>query len=159
MKLNAYTMIFGLIIGCVQTETTRDGAAEVRAAIAKANQAFVVAVRSGNADGLSHYYSKEELAGLMPSLERARAENRYSVSELQDVRWGEVHIQGETAQVETFEKWQHTHYAAGTNECLFVVPSREVRQTYHLNKTPSGWVIADVVDDPGNEPAKRVACR
>ena len=80
------------------------------------------------------------------------------MSELLDTTWGEIRAQDKRAEVEVAEKWQHAVYSAVTDKCLFKVAARVVRQTYHLEKTPGGWGITEVVDDPKNEPAKMAAC-
>ena len=131
---------------------------ELKATITSANQAFIRAVRSGDPAPLRPYYSGEILESLAKSIERARAAGRYSVSELQDVRWREVRVREGRAQVELTERWKHVHHFVATGKCSFVVPARDVRQTYHLEKSSSGWVITRIVDDPDNEPSRAVPC-
>ena len=152
-------LLFNLAVGCARAEPVPDTlASDLRATLTSANQAFILAVRSSDPAQLSPYFSGEILASLSKTIQRAKEQGLYSVSELQDVRWGEVRVREKEAQVESTERWKHTHHFVATGGCAFVVPARDVSQTYYLEKHVGGWTITKIVDAPDNEPSKAVPC-
>jgi hypothetical protein len=160
MKIVTLAVLLGcMAAGCTSADPVPASVdSELRSTLTRANQAFIRAVRSNDPAQLSPYYAEEMLASLSRSIERAKEAGRYSVSELQDLRWHEVRVRDGKAQVETTERWKHTHRFVATDDCAFVVPARDVRQTYHLERRSGGWVITRVVDDPENEPSKTIPC-
>ena len=152
-------LLLNLATGCDRAEPVPDTIdSELKATITSANQAFIRVVRSGDLAQLRPYYSEEILASLSQSIERAKKAGTYSVSELQRVRWREVRVREGSAQVEVAERWEHTHYFVATGKCAFVVPARDVSQTYYLEKNSSGWVVTKIVDDPDNELSRAAPC-
>lgn len=152
-------LLLNLMVGCARAKPVPDTIdSELQATITSANQAFIRAVRSGDPAQLHPYYSGEIIASLSQSIERAKEAGMYSVSELQGVRWREARVRAGSAQVEVTERWQHIHHFLATGKCAFVVPARDVSQTYHLEKNSSGWVVTKIVDDPDNEPSRGVPC-
>lgn len=152
-------LVLSLIPEYIQAEISADKAeSEVRATIQNTNQAIVRAVRTNDSKHLTPYLSGEVLKRQSRSIEEAKKRGSYTVSELQSLRWRALRVRGAKAEVETTERWKHTLYSSATKKCLFVVPARDVAQTYHLERSSNGWTINDVTYDPRNEKPKASPC-
>ena len=148
-----------LSLACAGEEpVSEEVKSELRMTIMNANAATIRAVRANDPKILSPLISGDLLESLSKSIGAAKERGTYAVSELQDLRWGDVRVRGNSAEVVTTERWQHTHYAVGTNKCVMVLPARDVGQTYHLEKTARGWTIMKGVDDPDNRPPTPGPC-
>lgn len=158
MTIAFLTVLLFMAAGCKAEPVPDSLESDLKATLKRANQAFIRAVRSNDPAQLSPHFSGDILASLSKSIERAKEEGRYSISELQDVRWREVRVGNTEAQVETTERWEHTHRFVATDKCAFVVPARDVSQTYHMEKRSGVWKVTKIVDAPDNEPSKAVPC-
>ena len=123
-----------------------------------ANVAVTRAARTNDAKVMSQHISGELFEALSQSIERAKKRGTYTVSELQDLRWGKMRVEGDSAEVVTTERWRHTHYAVGTDKCVMVFPASDLVQTYHLEKGSRGWRITKSVGDPGSPRPKSSPC-
>lgn len=161
MRIALWTMlVLSLVSEYTQAGLSPDKAeSEVRATIQNANQAIVRAVRTNNTKHLTPYLSGEVLRRQSHSIGEARSRGSYTVSELQDLRWRALRVRGTKAEAETTERWKHTLYSSDHNKCLFVVPARNIAQTYHLEKSSRGWTIKNVTYDPRNEKPKAAPCQ
>ena len=135
-----------------------DVPADLRAAVSQANEAFAAATRSLNVDRLSEHFDGQILESLSASVARAQQEKRYAVSTLNRIEWIDAEVNGDEADVVTVENWSHQHLRVGTDECLFQIPARDVRQTYRLQRSGAGWKVVGIIDDPANDAAQRTAC-
>lgn len=123
-----------------------------------ANMAVMRAARTNDAKVMSQHISGELLESLSQSMGKAKERGTYTVSELQDLRWGDMRLRGDSARVVTTERWRHTHYAMGTDKCIMVFPARDLVQTYFLEKGSRGWQITKSEADPKSPRPKSEPC-
>jgi hypothetical protein len=131
---------------------------ELQRTIMNANMAVIRAARTNDAKVMSQHISGELFEALSQSMEGAKKRGTYTVSELQDLRWGNMRVRGDSAEVVTTESWRHTHYAVGTDKCVMIYPSRDLVQTYRLEKGERGWRVTKSVGDPGSPRPKSSPC-
>lgn len=123
-----------------------------------ANMAVMRAARTNDAKVLSQHISGELFEALSQSIARAKERGTYTVSELHDLRWGNMRVRGDSAEVVTTERWRHTHFAVGTDKCFMVYPVRDLVQTYRLEKGARGWRITKSVANPGSPRLQSIPC-
>jgi hypothetical protein len=131
-----------LSLACAEDQpVSEEVRAELRRTIMNANMAVMRAARTNDAKVMSQHISGELFEALSESIDRAKERGTYTVSELQDLRWGNMRVRGDSAEVITTERWRHTHHAVGSNKCVMVYPARDLVQTYRLEKGSRGWRI------------------
>lgn len=145
-----------LLGGCSTTHALPSP--ELKAAVERANQAFVRATRSADPSQLVCCFTGESLRNLTASVQAARDRGHYAVSTLESMTWGPATQAGDTATVVTTERWEHIHRRRSDDGCVVRVPARDVKQTYHLTRREGSWVVERIMDDPGNPPSRPAEC-
>jgi len=132
---------------------------ELQRTIMNANMAVTRAARTNDTKVMSQHISGELFEALSQSIDRAKKRGTYTVSELQDLRWGKIRLRGDSdAEVVTTDRWRHTHYAVGSDKCTMVFPASDLVQTYYLEKGSQGWTITKSVGDPRSPRPKQSPC-
>ncbi|HEY9420484.1 MAG TPA: hypothetical protein VIW92_03640 [Thermoanaerobaculia bacterium] len=148
-----------LALACAREQpVSEEVQSELQRTIMNANMAVTRAARTNDAKIMSRHISGELFEVLSESIERAKKRGTYTVSELQDLRWGKMRVEGDSAEVVTTERWRHTHYALGSDKCVMVFPTSDLVQTYRLEKGSRGWTIKKSDAGPGSPRPKPSPC-
>lgn len=123
---------------------------EVRAAVEEANEAFIRTARTTDPAHLRSRLEGPILQSMSAAIDAVRKRGQYAESKLLSLKWGEAKVSGDIAEIETIERWEHTHFNAATHRCRVRLAPRTIRQTYHLRRANGKWMIHRIVADPGN---------
>ena len=151
-------LLLALACGTDEQPVSEEVRSDLQRTIMNANVAVTRAARTNDTKVMSQHISGELFEALSESIDRAKERGTYTVSELQDLRWGDMHLRGDSAEVVTTEKWRHTHYAVGSDKCVMVFPATDLVQTYYLEKGSRGWTVTKSVGDPRSPRPKQSPC-
>lgn len=132
-------IVLSFILGCAKG--TDEDLKEVKEAVRSYDEALIKVYSVLDPKPLYGLASEKEIGRVRMIIWKFLGEKTFMESELKEIRFQKVEMKGDSAEVETREKWRFRHLREGTREEVRPWADAEYNLRFVMKKEKGKWMV------------------